>query len=84
MPEHRGLTYTVEREENDAGGYAYEFALYVEGDKVVTASQLEARGAHGPEDGGDNWTNQLGVYAIAYIDGLEAGINGNHSIEGTR
>jgi len=76
MPEHRGLTYTVEREENDsAGGYAYEFVLYVEGRRVVTASQLEARGAHGPEDDGDNWTNQLGVYAIAYIDGLEAEVD---------
>lgn len=73
MPQHRGLTYTVEREANDSsGGYEYEFVLYVEGRRVMTASKLETRGARSPESGGDNWTNQLTVYAIAYIDGLES------------
>ena len=71
MPRHNGFTYTVERRENEnSGGYAYEFVLFVRGRQVVTASQLEARGYDGPEDGGDNWTNQLTVYAKAFIDGL--------------
>jgi len=76
MPEHRGYEYAVDRAKDSTGSYTYEFNLRVEGHgKVMTASELERRGANGPEDGGDNWTAQLGVYAIAYIDGLEAGLN---------
>ena len=71
MPRHNGHTYTVERRENEsAGGYAYEFVLFVDNRQVVTAGQLEARGYDGPESGGDNWTNQLTVYAKAFIDGM--------------
>lgn len=71
MPKHNGHTYTVERQERDSGRYAYEFVLYVDGRQVKTASQLEADGHDGPEDGGDNWTAQLTAYATAFIDGFE-------------
>jgi hypothetical protein len=76
MPEHRGFEYGVDRVENGGSGYKYEFVLRVEGQgEVITATELERRGADGPEDDGDNWTAQLEDYALGYIDGLEAGMN---------
>lgn len=75
MPAHRGFEYAVDRRKDSSGEYTYEFDLRVEGyGKVMTASELEHRGARGPEDGGMNWTAQLEVYAIAFIDGLERGM----------
>lgn len=69
MPEH---TIEVEREEATDSGYEYEFVCYVDGTPILTATQLEDRGASGPEDGGDNWTAQLKRHALAYCDGLDA------------
>jgi len=73
MSEHRGLRYTIERVEKEQGGYKYGFVLFVEGHgRVMTATELERRGFRGPEDGGQNWTEQLEKFAVGYIDGLEA------------
>jgi hypothetical protein len=72
MPEYNGHEYEVERRESAGGGYAYEFFLFVDGQRVTTASELEEKGHRGPEEGGDNWTSQLRRYAGAYIDGMES------------
>lgn len=73
MPELRGHEYEVERRPNESpGGYAYEFVLVVDGEDVKTASELEAAGWAGPEDGGFNWTKNLRNYAKGYIRGVEA------------
>lgn len=72
MTEYNGHEYEVERIENTSVGYAYEFVLTVDGQRVTTASELEAKGHRGPEEGGDNWTSQLRRYAGAYIDGMES------------
>lgn len=80
MPSHRGFEYAVDRAKDSSGSYTYEFHLRVEGfGRVMTASELERRGARSPEEGGDNWTTQLEVYAIAFIDGVEAEANGDGS-----
>ena len=68
MIEH---TIEVEREEATGTGYAYEFVLYVDGVPVLTATQLEDRGAVGPNRG-ENWTAQLKRHGLTYCDALDA------------
>lgn len=67
--EHR---ISIKREEAENGPYEYEFVCYVNDEPVMTAIRLEDRGASGPEDGGDSWTEQLRRYGLAYCDGLDA------------
>lgn len=62
----------VRREESEASPHQYDFVCYVNDEPVMTATRLEDRGASGPEDGGDSWTNQLERYGQAYCDGLDA------------
>lgn len=63
--EYRGVNYEIVRtnEDTHTSGFEYEFLLYVEGEKVTTASELETRGYTNP------WIGALETYVNAYIDG---------------
>jgi hypothetical protein len=70
MPTYKNTKYEIERREvNGSAKYNYEFYLVVDGEDVITATELERRGYSGPEDGGSPWSNHLKRYAKAYIDG---------------
>jgi len=78
MPEHRGFEYEVNREAvpEDRGRYEYRFSVYVEGERLMTTTELEESGADGTEeDGGMNWTSQLRLVAIGYIEGLASDLD---------
>lgn len=67
---HNGHDFTIVRTDDPAftqeTGFNYEFVAYVDGEQVITAGEVEQRGASKP------WIKTLRRYAEAYIDGLEA------------
>jgi len=68
MPTYRDVEYEIEREKREKAAFRYDFVLYVAGEEVVTADQLDQRGHDGPADGGPQWNSLLELYAEAYID----------------
>lgn len=64
---YRGVSYEVVRTNEDdwTSGFEYEFVLFVEGEPVITATELEARGYVNP------WLSAMDTYVQAYIDGRE-------------
>lgn len=64
---YRGVAFETIRtnEPSYTNGFEYEFVLLVEGEEVITASELEARGYVNP------WIPAMETYVKAYIDGRE-------------
>lgn len=62
------MQYEVKHEEAQRGSYEHEFNLYVDGDVVVTASELERHGIS--FDDVPNWTEALRTFGDAYVDGV--------------
>lgn len=69
---HCDHTLRITREPSDRIGFSWEIILYVDDCRVMTASDLESRGALSPEQGGSPWVRQLERYAHGYIDGMIA------------
>lgn len=70
---HRGHEIDTYRDENarDSAQFPHEIGLRVDGEKVITATELERMGCSYDEV--ENWHTALGIYALAYIDGMEDG-----------
>lgn len=67
---YRGHEIDVVREEHPkSGAYGYKMYCTVDGEAVTSATDIERRGAQGPEDGGYRWATQLERYCEGFVDG---------------
>ncbi len=70
MTSYKGYTIEIKQEESEkSNGFEYEIWLYIHGEKVISATELERKYDYSRENA--SWPTHLRKYAKAFIDGME-------------